>query len=297
MKLDLQKNPLVPWAILANRTSASGYAQTFLLPVTSLALIYYLPVYFQACKGADANRSGVLLLSLSSVALGAMVGGRSTRFIPRYRPQIWVGWVLQTIGIALLTIIKLDTNVGVAVGFAIIYGTGAGINYALQPYPIQAPLPVSSNAHALSFFSFMRTFAGVWGVVIGGLILQNELNRRLPIEFLDRFPAGTGVSIVYSAIPQISSLAEPLRTQVRVAFIDSLRVIWEVTAAVSGLGLFSTLFMKAYPLHTSTDKQWAPTDKEKVQDMLSVNQGKADSQRRLLSGPASEEIPVGMADG
>ncbi|GJJ10965.1 hypothetical protein Clacol_005194 [Clathrus columnatus] len=155
------KNPLVPWGILANRTSASGYAQTFLLPVTSLAVIYYLPVYFQACKGADASRSGVLLLSMSSVALGAMVGGRSTKFIPRYRPQIWLGWVLQTIGISLLTIIKLETHVGVAVGFVIIYGTGAGINYALQVYPIQAPLPVTSNAHALSFFSFMRTFAGV----------------------------------------------------------------------------------------------------------------------------------------
>ena len=35
------------------------------------------------------------------------------------------------------------------------------LNYSTQTYPVQAPLPVSSNAHALAFFSFMRAFAGV----------------------------------------------------------------------------------------------------------------------------------------
>ncbi|KAF8572598.1 hypothetical protein K439DRAFT_1378099, partial [Ramaria rubella] len=86
------------------------------------------------------------------------------------------------------------------------------------------------NAHALSFYSFMRSFAGVWGVTLGGAILQNQLQRRLPQEFLSQFPE---------------------------AFVDSLRWIWTVVAGVCGLGLLSTFFMKGLPLHTDTDDAWA----------------------------------------
>jgi len=253
------KNPLVPWHILSNRTSSSAYGQTFLLPVTSLAAIYYLPVYFQAVKGASAVHAGVLMLSLASIAPAAIIGGTSVKFFQHYRPQIWIGWILMIIGVALLTLIKLDTTIGTALGFCVIYGSGAGINYATQIFPVLAPLPISANAHALSFHAFMRAFAGVWGVTLGGAILQNELQRRLPDEFLSQFPQG--VAIVYSIIPQIPNLPEPLNGQVRQAFVDSLRRIWISLAAIAGFGLFVSIFMRGLPLHKHTDEKWAPIQK------------------------------------
>ncbi|KAF8572629.1 MFS general substrate transporter, partial [Ramaria rubella] len=249
------QHPLVPFSILSNRTSCSGYVQALLLPVTSFAAIYYIPVYFQACKDADAVKSGVLTFGLATIAPASVLGGISVKILKRYRPQIWTGWCLQVIGISLLTLVKLDSPVGLAVGFCVIYGAGAGINYATQVYPVLAPLPISANAHALSFYSFMRSFAGVWGVTLGGAILQNQLQRRLPQEFLSQFPEG--VAIAYSAIPQIGSLPQPLKDQVRQAFVDSLRWIWTVVAGVCGLGLLSTFFMKGLPLHTDTDDAWA----------------------------------------
>ncbi len=33
--------------------------------------------------------------------------------------------------------------------------------YSTTVFPIQAPLPVSQNAHALAFLQFLRSFAGV----------------------------------------------------------------------------------------------------------------------------------------
>ncbi|KAF8520682.1 MFS general substrate transporter [Gautieria morchelliformis] len=253
--------PLVPFSILSNRTSFSGYVQTFILPVTTLAAIYYLPVYFQACKDADAMKSGVLSLGLASVPLTAIIGGTSVKIVQRYRPQIWTGWCLQLIGLSLLTLVKLETPSSWAIGCCVVYGTGAGINYAAQVYPVQAPLPVSANAHALAFFSFLRSFAGVWGVTIGGAILQNELRHRLPEAFLSQFPQG--VAITYAVIPQIRDLPEPLKDEVRQAFVDSLRLIWNVMAGISGLGLLSTLLMKGLPLHATTDEAWALKEKEK----------------------------------
>ncbi|KAF8585267.1 MFS general substrate transporter [Ramaria rubella] len=265
----LAQHPLVPFSILSNRTSCSGYVQTFLLPVTSLSAIYYIPVYFQACKDADAVKSGVLTLGLASIAPTAVIGGVSVKIVKRYRPQIWTGWCLQVIGASLLTLVELKSSVGLArKGIHLRNYLTLRINYATQVYPVQAPLPISANAHALAFFSFMRLFAGVWGITLGGAILQNELHWRLPPEFLSQFPEG--VAIAYSVIPQIRSLPQPLKDEVRQAFMDSLRPIWNVLAGVCGLGLLSSLFMKGLPLHTATDDEWALKQAETAQKGVSI---------------------------
>lgn len=94
----------------------------------------------------------------------------------------------------------------------------------------------------------------MWGVTIGGAILQNELGRHLPEEFLASLPAG--VAFAFSAVPAIKDLPEPTRTDVRRGFAQSIDVIWYVMTAVAVLGLFSSLFMKALPLHTQMDEKW-----------------------------------------
>ncbi|KIJ54454.1 hypothetical protein M422DRAFT_41728 [Sphaerobolus stellatus SS14] len=262
------KYPLVPFHILSNRTSASGYLQAFLLPVSTLAVIYYGPVYFQACRGSSAFTAGVQLLPLASVGVAAIIGGLTIKKTQRYRPAMWIAWCLTLIGGSLFILIKVDTPVGIIALFCIIYGLGAGVNYAATVYPVLAPLPVSANAQALSFHYFMRSFAGVWGVTLGGSILQNELGHRLPKEFIASFP--DGVSIVYAAIPHISELPEPLRSEVRQAFADSLTKVWIAVAVVGAAGLIASLPMEGLKLHSTVDKSWAPNAVES-QDLESTH--------------------------
>jgi hypothetical protein len=113
----------------------------------------------------------------------------------------------------------------------------------------------------LAFFAFCRSFAGVWGITVGGIILQNELRKRLPAEFVTSLPQGS-ISIAYSSIPLIASLEEPLRTQVRVAFADGIRIIWFVMIAISAAGLLSTLLMADIPMQTKMDQKWSVEQKK-----------------------------------
>lgn len=94
----------------------------------------------------------------------------------------------------------------------------------------------------------------IWGVTIGGAVLQNELSRHLPAQFRELFPQDA--EIAYSAIPHISTLPEPLRSTVRTAFVDGLRTMWFVLVGISALGLGCSMLMKALPLHTKTDDAW-----------------------------------------
>ena len=100
----------------------------------------------------------------------------------------------------------------------------------------------------------------VWGVTVGGTVLQNELLKKLPEEFIQQFPTGTQVA--YSIIPLIKSFPDNLKDEIRAAFADSLRVYWRILLYVCGFGFLSCFALKGLPLHTNLDEQWGLQEKE-----------------------------------
>ncbi|KZT02019.1 MFS general substrate transporter [Laetiporus sulphureus 93-53] len=251
----VSKKPLVPFILMSTITGVSGYLQTFLMPIVMLGIIYYMPTYFQACKGLSPIGAGVDQFAVALVlAPSGIIAGVTVRRYQSYRPQLWISWVLLTLGTGLLILLREDTSRAHAIGYLVFCGIGLGILTTTTYFPVLAPLPISQNALALAFFMFLRNFAQVWGITIGGAVLQNQLHKNMPSEFLAQFPQGS--SIAYATIPLISQLPEPLRTEVRVAFAVSLKVVWEVMTGIAGLGLLSSLLMKGLPLHDSVNEEW-----------------------------------------
>ncbi|KAK7012809.1 efflux pump FUS6 [Favolaschia claudopus] len=252
-------NPIVPRGLLSTRTSLSGFIQTSMLFIVLICLLYYMPVYFQACMDASPIASGVDIFGLAfSVAPSALLVGLSIAKSRQYRPQIWVSWSLVIIGTGLFTTLTVDSSRAKAIGFQIIPGMGLGMMTAAVFFPILAPLPVESNAHAIALYTFVRNFSNIIAVTVGGTVLQNELAKRLPTDFSVQFPQG--VAIAYSIIPRIRTLPEPLKQQIRVAFAEGLRGVWRVLVGVAGGGLVASLAMKGLPLHTEVDKKWGIED-------------------------------------
>ena len=93
---------------------------------------------------------------------------------------------------------------------------------------------------------------------MGGAVLQNELHKRLPSDFLAQFPQGAEVA--FSAIPLIRDLSQPLKDEVRNAFAGSMQVVWQVLAGIGGIGFFASFLMKQLPLHTAVDADWGRED-------------------------------------
>jgi len=250
-------NPLVPISLLTSWTGISGYLQTFVASILALCVAYYLPVYFQGCKGASPVMSGVYGLGMSALAPAAIVSGLLVKKTGRYRLQIWVGWGILLVGFGLMSMLRANTSSAFAVGFSVIVGIGIGIEYATTVYPILAPLPVTQNAPALAFMWFLRSFAGVWGVTIGSTVLQNELVKRLPSDFTSTIPNGSA-GLAYALIPELPHLEPQLLAQVEDAFAGGMMVIWQVLLGIAGLGLLCSLPMKGLPLTNRLDEQWRP---------------------------------------
>jgi hypothetical protein len=98
----------------------------------------------------------------------------------------------------------------------------------------------------------------IWGVTIGGAIIQNELKKKLPASFLTLFPQG--VQIAFATIPVIPSLNQPLKDEVRNTFGIALKVVWQVVLGISIVGMLCNIGMKQLKLHTEIDKDWAVED-------------------------------------
>ncbi|CAL1715229.1 unnamed protein product [Somion occarium] len=158
----IPKNPTIPFRALANRTSASGFATASVHGVASISIIYYIPIYFQACLGASPIRSGVDMLATALIISPfALICGIVVKVTGKYRPVNYVGWVLMIIGFGLLSLLKADSNTGQWVGYQVLVSAGTGMIFSATVFPVLAPLPVSLTAPALAFFAFVRTFAQV----------------------------------------------------------------------------------------------------------------------------------------
>ncbi|EJU01284.1 MFS general substrate transporter [Dacryopinax primogenitus] len=258
--------PMVPFDILSNWTSLSGYAATFVHGIVSIMLIYYLPVFFQGSQNASPVESSIHLFpSAFSIAPAGIVVGITVAMTNHYVAQNVFAWMLLMIGFGLFTTLNKDSSTGAWVGYQLIAAIGVGILFPVTTFPILAPLPITKTAHALAYYTFLRVLAQTFGVSIGATVLQNELIRFLPPAFTALFPSG--VNIAYAAIPQIPTLAQPLQDEVRVAFANSLSTLWKVALGLSAGGLMTTFVMRQIHLHVETDSDWGRHHKPKEGDV------------------------------
>ncbi|KAL7279419.1 hypothetical protein ACG7TL_007261 [Trametes sanguinea] len=247
--------PTTPLDLLRHMAALSGNIATFVHGILSMAALFYLPVYFQACMGASPVSSSVKVLPTTIICSPmAIIFGIVVKKVQKYRAVNVIGWAFIMVGFGLFTLLKADSPTAVWACFEVITGTGMGILWGSTIFPILASTPVHRVAAAVAFYGFLRTFAQTWGVTIAASILQNELKKNLPAAFAARFPEG--VEIAYAAIPLIPSLDKPLRTEVRVAFATSLSVVWKVMTGISGAGFLTLFILKEVPMQTSTDARY-----------------------------------------
>jgi hypothetical protein len=206
----------------------------------------------------------------------------------------------MVIGVALLTTIKVNTSSGHMVAWLAIASVGMGILTSTTYFPVLAPrscsrpscrpnaddclspcVPKRSCLGVLHIHAqlcagecnltrdprALLTGGQVWGITIGGAVLQNELKRRVPADVLAQIPGAVAGSLQYALIPVIKDLPGPVRDDVRAAFAESLRIVWCVFVGIAALGLLSSIPMRGLPLHTSTDAKWALEERQKQADM------------------------------
>lgn len=210
---------------------------------------YYLPLYFQAVRGASPVRSGVLLMPM--VVVQALVGVAVGGIIFRYgwiRPVIWTGMALSTLGFGLFITLGPTTSLPNLVAIEVIAAIGIGAVFQAPLIAYQAAVDTADMAIATALFGFMRSLSTSISVVVGGVVFQNTIR-----DYSDKLSAvlgNTSLADDFSAANATSSvlivhtLDSIQQDAVKDAYVAGLREMWKMYAGIAGCGLVAAIFMK-----------------------------------------------------
>jgi EmrB/QacA subfamily drug resistance transporter len=227
-------NATIPFRIIKQRSVAAACWFVFCLGGHFFVLIYWLPIWFQAIKGATAFRSGIMCLPmiLSLVVANTIAGGGTTA-IGYYTPFYYGSVVFAAIGAGLLTTFEVNTGSPKWIGYQIIYGFGVGLGMQNALITVQAVLPLRDVPTGTAMAMFCQTFGGALFVSVA----QNVFNNRL-IEEIAKNVREVDPRIILNVGATSLANAIPVRVLPRVqeAYNTALTETWYIAVAMVCFG-------------------------------------------------------------
>jgi len=176
----LGNTPLVSPRLFRNRQFSSGMITTGLMALGQAGLIFSIPVFMQAVRGASAFQTGLALLPMSVMALiTAPIGGAlSHRIAPKRLVQ--AGLALNLIGYLMLwnslVVTATAWDFAPAIG---LMGIGTGLTMAsISNLTLSAVSPEQSG-EASGVNNTFRQIGGTLGTAIIGAILISTISTNL----------------------------------------------------------------------------------------------------------------------
>jgi len=167
--------------ILKQRTIAACSAFIFLIQGSSFALIYNLPIYFQAIDGVSPSQSGIRVLpTILAVSLFTLVGAGACGKVGWYQPFLLLGASLGTIGAGLVYTLDIGSSSGKYIGYQVIAGIGVGVCIQVPVIVAQATCSMADLSIAMSCVLFFQMLGGAIGVSVAQNIFDNRLVQSLP---------------------------------------------------------------------------------------------------------------------
>ncbi|KAF8936963.1 hypothetical protein BGZ47_009233 [Haplosporangium gracile] len=246
-------NPIIPLRLLGTLSLGMTYFPVFVDGFVSMGLLFFLPLYSQAVHGASAIESGVELLPYvcMSSAVAIIVGQLTSRW-GTYKEFIIFGWFAGVLSTGLMILFDENTGRGRMVGILLVQGVSLGAVVNTQLLAVHAQLKNPADmALSTSLWTLFRTFGGVFGVALGGTLVQSSLSNANASKYAQN-------------IKGIADLSPELREPVLKAFVDGLQKFFILLTALSGIALLASFLIKKVAMDGSGDDN---VDQDDVQEL------------------------------
>ncbi|KAG1756583.1 MFS general substrate transporter [Suillus paluster] len=242
-----KRSPIIPPRLFKTRTTGLILVSTFLHAVVFVSGSYYLPMYYQVL-GASATSSGIKMLPYSlTSALVAAISGIVVAHTGSYRPIMWFGCTVMTVGSGLMITLENATAIAEQEIYPLICALGLGCLFETPIIGIQAAMPIKDMATSTGAFVFLRSLGGTVGITIGEAIISSVLQQK--IRGIQGLTIDTSAAALNDSVRQISSISDPtVRNEVMRAYTQSISTVWLVNTLLAAFGLFLVLFIRGYTL-------------------------------------------------
>jgi MFS family permease len=221
------KSPMLPPSLFKNKSFIGGNVTALLNYISTFSIIFVFSVYLQAVLGVSPVVAGLVLASepIFMAALSPFSG----RLSDRYEPRVLAAAGMGIIGAAFLFLYFADLRslAEIAAGLALI-GIGFGLFSAPNTNSVMGSAPPDKYGVASGTLGTMRFTGQLLSVALASALLANSLPKE---ELLGIF---TGVLSTASSVYYAD-------------FLRGLRLILAVSAALSLLGVYTSLIREKGP--------------------------------------------------
>lgn len=173
----------LPFGIISQRSVAAASWFAFAQGAAFFVLIYWVPIWFQAIKGASALKSGIMSLPMVlSLVLANIITGVGTTSLGYYYPFYYAATILSAVGAGLLTTFTVNTTHPAWIGYQVIYGVGIGFGMQQPLITVQTVLPLVDVPTGTALVMFMQAFGGALFVSVGQNVFDNRLLSNIVID-------------------------------------------------------------------------------------------------------------------
>ena len=150
------KEPIIPPRLFKTRTTTACLICVFIHGFVFFCASYYMPLYFQI-RGASATMAGVRQMPLSlggsitSIAIGIVLAK-----MRRYRPIMWAGTAIMTLGVGLLVMLDEKTSIVRQELWLLVVGVGVGFLFQAPLIALHAAMPVRDMATSTAAYTLLR---------------------------------------------------------------------------------------------------------------------------------------------
>jgi EmrB/QacA subfamily drug resistance transporter len=244
--------PIVPLHLFKNSIFRVAFSTGAIVGFSMFGALTFLPLFLQVVDGVSPTRSGLQLIPIMVfVLIMAIYSGRRITATGTYRRFPIVGTALIATALFLLSHIGVDTPFWESAIYMALLGAGLGLTMQVLLIAIQNSVPYSELGVATSLATFSRSIGGSIGVAVFGTIFDNRLAAELPKHVPAAALAhlhGTAVTANPAAVKLLPAV---VRDGLRIAFSDSLHVVFLSAVPFAIFAFLLALRLKEVPLRTA----------------------------------------------
>ena len=241
--------PIIPVRLLLNRTVLSACLTNWFFSMTTLATLFYGPLYFQV-RGYSATEAGARMVPQSlGIAVGSVCTGLMMRWTGRYY-ILSVCIVCISIGANIMTSsFTLTTASWVALIAFFLVGIGYAGTLTTTLLALISAVDHNDQAVVTSASYVFRSTGSAIGITIGSAVFQNILKLRLWARLGGQDGAAEVIRKLRDSLDEINRLPMGQRAVVRDVYMEALRGVFLTLLGISVLGALVSLAMRENTLH------------------------------------------------
>ncbi|KAG9245097.1 MFS multidrug transporter-like protein [Calycina marina] len=238
--------PLIRRSLFNSSTAIQAYLGTMVHGMIVWSLLFYMPIYFEGAKEFTPTMSGIAIFPFTlTTAPAAVIVGLVITKTGRFRPSLWAGWFLATLGMGLLILLKDSTSTVAWVFISLVSGSGNGILFSAQGFAAQASVSNADLPFAGAMYSFFRSFGQTLGVAIAGVMFQNTFRKKVLrtayAENADLYSKNAAAMVqIVRAWPDDGALGVE-KAVMKGVYVESLQMVWVIMCALGGVAFLTSL--------------------------------------------------------